>query len=68
MPPTIRPVVVTHDIERLRRFYTSLLGAEENFRYPEDGRCSTSASGSATPSWASPPTPTWCPVRRAGCC
>jgi predicted enzyme related to lactoylglutathione lyase len=37
VPPTIRPIIVTHDLERLRAFYTSLLGAEENFRYPEDG-------------------------------
>ena len=37
MPPTIRPIIVTNDIERLLGFYTSLLGAEENFRYPEDG-------------------------------
>ena len=37
MPPTIRPIVVTAHIERLRTFYTSLLDAEENFRYPDDG-------------------------------
>jgi predicted enzyme related to lactoylglutathione lyase len=37
VPPTIRPVVVTNDLQRLLTFYTSLLGAEENMRYPEDG-------------------------------
>ena len=37
MPPTIRPIIVSNDLERLRRFYTSLLGAEENFRHPEEG-------------------------------
>ncbi len=37
MPDTIRPIIVTHDLERLRTFYTSLLGAEQVFRYPEDG-------------------------------
>ena len=37
MPSTVRPVIVTNDIERLHGFYTSLLGAEQNFRYPEEG-------------------------------
>lgn len=37
MPSTIRPIVVTNDIERLHTFYRSLLGAEEIFRYPEEG-------------------------------
>jgi predicted enzyme related to lactoylglutathione lyase len=37
MPDTIRPIIVTHDLERLRAFYTSLLGTEQTFRYPEDG-------------------------------
>jgi len=37
VPATIRPIIVTNDIERLLGFYTSLLGAEENFRYPERG-------------------------------
>jgi predicted enzyme related to lactoylglutathione lyase len=37
MPVTIRPIIVSNDLERLRAFYTSLLGAEQIFRYPEDG-------------------------------
>jgi predicted enzyme related to lactoylglutathione lyase len=37
VPATIRPIIVTRDIERLLGFYTSLLGAEENFRYPDEG-------------------------------
>jgi predicted enzyme related to lactoylglutathione lyase len=37
VPPTIRPIIVTNDLERLRVFYTALLGAEENFRYPDEG-------------------------------
>ena len=37
MPATIRPIIVTSDIERLLGFYTGLLGAEEHFRYPEEG-------------------------------
>lgn len=34
---TIRPVVVSHDLERLLAFYTGLLGAREVMRFPEDG-------------------------------
>ncbi len=37
MPDTIRPIIVTPDIERLRAFYASLLGAEQIYRYPEEG-------------------------------
>jgi predicted enzyme related to lactoylglutathione lyase len=37
MPPTVRPIVVTHDIDRLAAFYTGLLGASEVVRFPEDG-------------------------------
>jgi predicted enzyme related to lactoylglutathione lyase len=37
VPATIRPIIVTNDIERLLGFYTSLLGAEENVRFPDDG-------------------------------
>lgn len=34
---TVRPILVSPDLERLRTFYTSLLGAEQVYRYPEDG-------------------------------
>jgi predicted enzyme related to lactoylglutathione lyase len=37
MPSTIRPVIVTDDIDRLHAFYTGLFGATETMRYPEDG-------------------------------
>ncbi|MCW2534210.1 MAG: extradiol dioxygenase [Blastococcus sp.] len=37
MPATIRPIVVTNDIDRLHAFYTGLFGAEENIRFPDDG-------------------------------
>ena len=37
MADTVRPILVSADLERLRSFYASLLGAEEVFRYPEDG-------------------------------
>ena len=37
MPVTIRPIIVTADLDRLLAFYTGLLGAQQNFRYPEDG-------------------------------
>jgi predicted enzyme related to lactoylglutathione lyase len=37
VPPTIRPIIVTNDIQRLHTFYSSLLGAEELLRYPDDG-------------------------------
>ena len=35
--PTVRPVIVTADLDRLLPFYTQLLGAEEVLRIPEDG-------------------------------
>jgi predicted enzyme related to lactoylglutathione lyase len=37
VPATIRPIVVTNDLERLLAFYTGLLGAEEVMRFPDDG-------------------------------
>jgi predicted enzyme related to lactoylglutathione lyase len=37
VPATVRPIIVTADLDRLLAFYTGLLGARENFRYPEDG-------------------------------
>jgi predicted enzyme related to lactoylglutathione lyase len=37
MPSTIRPIIVTNDIERLSAFYTALLSAAHTMRYPEDG-------------------------------
>ena len=37
MPATIRPVIVTNDLDRLLAFYTGLLGAKEVLRFPEDG-------------------------------
>ena len=37
MTSSIRPVIVTRDLDRLRAFYTGLLGAEEIMRFPQDG-------------------------------
>ncbi|MGY1886535.1 VOC family protein [Blastococcus sp. SYSU DS0753] len=37
MSPTVRPIVVTPDLERLRSFYVGLLDAEETDRFPEEG-------------------------------
>jgi predicted enzyme related to lactoylglutathione lyase len=37
VPSTVQPIVVTADLERLRRFYADLLGATETQRVPEDG-------------------------------
>jgi predicted enzyme related to lactoylglutathione lyase len=37
VPNTVRPIIVTSDIDRLHTFYTSLLAAEEVFRYPREG-------------------------------
>jgi predicted enzyme related to lactoylglutathione lyase len=37
MPATIRPVIVTNDLDRLLAFYIGLLGANEVMRFPEDG-------------------------------
>jgi predicted enzyme related to lactoylglutathione lyase len=35
--PTVSPIIVTADLERLRLFYTELLGATEAERVPDDG-------------------------------
>ncbi len=37
MPSTIRPIIVTHDIDRLLAFYAGLLDATETMRYPDEG-------------------------------
>jgi len=37
MPNTVRPVIVTPDLDRLLAFYTSLFGAVETMRFPDDG-------------------------------
>ena len=37
MAPTIRPIIVTNDLERLLAFYTGLFGATEVMRFPDDG-------------------------------
>ena len=37
MPATIRPIIVTADLDRLLAFYTQLLGATEVVRFPTDG-------------------------------
>ena len=37
MPATIRPVIVTKDLDRLLAFYAGLLGAKEVIRFPEHG-------------------------------
>ena len=37
MPATIRPIIVTADLDRLLAFYTGLLGATELMRFPEEG-------------------------------
>ena len=37
MPVTIRPIIVTADLDRLLAFYTGLLGATEIMRFPDDG-------------------------------
>ena len=37
MPPTIRPILVSADLDRLLAFYTNLLGAQEVMRFPTDG-------------------------------
>jgi predicted enzyme related to lactoylglutathione lyase len=37
MPPTLRPIIVTPDLDRLCAFYAGLLGATETMRYPDDG-------------------------------
>jgi predicted enzyme related to lactoylglutathione lyase len=37
MPETVRPILVTADIEQMERFYTGLFDAEVIERYPDDG-------------------------------
>ncbi len=37
MAATIRPIIVTADLDRLLAFYTGLLGAKEVMRFPDDG-------------------------------
>jgi predicted enzyme related to lactoylglutathione lyase len=37
VPATIRPILVTSDLDRLLAFYTGLLGATEVMRFPDDG-------------------------------
>jgi len=37
MARAVQPVLITADVERLVRFYTGLLDAEEAIRFPEDG-------------------------------
>lgn len=37
MPTTIRPIIVTADLDRLLAFYTGLLGAHEVMRFPVEG-------------------------------
>jgi predicted enzyme related to lactoylglutathione lyase len=37
VPSTVQPIIVTAHIERLLRFYTTLLNAKETERYPAEG-------------------------------
>ncbi|SFK71556.1 VOC family protein [Geodermatophilus ruber] len=37
MPSTVRPIIVTSDIDRLHAFYVGLVGASVTMRYPEEG-------------------------------
>ena len=37
MPVTIRPILVTPDLDRMVAFHSALLGAVEVMRFPEDG-------------------------------
>ena len=37
MPSSVIPMIVTHDLERLARFYTGLTGATETSRTPDEG-------------------------------
>jgi len=37
MPATVRPIIVTADLDRLLAFYTGLLGATEVLRVPDEG-------------------------------
>jgi predicted enzyme related to lactoylglutathione lyase len=37
MASTVRPIIVSNDLDRLVAFYTELLGAAELMRFPDDG-------------------------------
>ncbi len=37
MPSSVTPMIVTHDLERLARFYIGVVGATEDTRTPEEG-------------------------------
>lgn len=37
MPSSIRPIIVSADLERLLAFYAGVFGAREVTRFPEDG-------------------------------
>jgi uncharacterized glyoxalase superfamily protein PhnB len=37
VPATVRPIIVSADLDRLLAFYVGLLGAKEVMRFPEDG-------------------------------
>ncbi len=37
MSSSVTPMIVTHDLERLARFYTGVAGATETSRTPDDG-------------------------------
>jgi predicted enzyme related to lactoylglutathione lyase len=37
VPATIRPILVTNDLDRLLAFYADLLGATEVMRFPDEG-------------------------------
>jgi predicted enzyme related to lactoylglutathione lyase len=37
VPATIRPILISADLDRLLAFYTGLLGATEVSRFPDDG-------------------------------
>jgi catechol 2,3-dioxygenase-like lactoylglutathione lyase family enzyme len=37
MARAVQPVLITADVDRLVRFYTDLLDAEQAIRFPEDG-------------------------------
>ena len=37
MPSSVSPIIVTHDLERLARFYTGVAGATETRRTPDVG-------------------------------
>ena len=37
VPSSVSPIIVTHDLERLARFYTGVVGATETRRTPDVG-------------------------------